>query len=88
MEAHPAAVCIIIFALALFLMAVRSTGWNSFTEKRVAGGGPSPPLIGCRGAERRADWLKRTGKQVEAHLTCDEQKESSESFETTQRKWE
>lgn len=61
-EAHPAAVCIIIFALALFLMAVRSTGWNSFTAKRVSGGGPSPPRIGCRGAERRADWLKMTGE--------------------------
>lgn len=39
MDAHPAAVCILIFALALFLMAVRSTGWNSFTAGRMAGGG-------------------------------------------------
>lgn len=63
MEAHPAAVCILIFALALFLMAVRSTGWNSFTAGRMAGGGASPPLIGRRGAVRRPDWLRGRGRR-------------------------
>lgn len=63
MEAHPAAVCILIFAFGFVFNGCAVDRLEFFHCEEGGGRGASPPLIGRRGAARRADWPRGRGRR-------------------------